>query len=173
MALVAGLLLIQTGPIRGGTRQFNPSREIKPFDLPALDGGRQTLDDFRGRPLLLSIWATWCAPCREELPQFQSAREKLAEAHPEAVFMTVNVGDGGARARSFLTQLDLDLPVLLAGKNFIYDYDILTIPSLMVLDRDGKLAILHEGWGKDIDLPEVLREDLEMLDRLSRKPSTR
>ncbi|MFQ5718711.1 MAG: TlpA family protein disulfide reductase [Acidobacteriota bacterium] len=165
IGLLAGVLLLQAGPIHGGTTRFSPAREFRAFDLPALAGGRHALADFRGRPVLLSVWATWCAPCRQELPQFQRARDELRDEHPDAVFLTVNLGDGGARVQGFLTRVGLDLPVLLAGQNFVEQYGIRTIPTLFVLDRDGKLASLHEGWGPDIDLPAALAEDLSSLDR--------
>ena len=112
-AVLAGLLLMQTGPSHADTKQFNPAQPFKPFDLPALEGGRHTLEEFRGHPLILSVWASWCAPCRYELPAFQIARKALAESHPDAVLMTINLGDGGARAKGFMDKLGLDLPVLL------------------------------------------------------------
>ena len=163
IGLLALVLLVQAVPSHGGTRQFDPARAIQSFDLPGLDGKRHTLKDYSGGPLFISIWATWCAPCKEELPRFEAARNALAESYPEAAFTTVNVGDGGARAASFMRRYGLELPVLLAGQNFIYDYNIVTVPTLMVLNENGHLAILHEGWSSATDLTDVLRQDLEIL----------
>ena len=172
VGLLAGLLLMQTDPTHGETTHFNPTRAFKPFDLPVLDGGRHTLEDFRGRPVLLSVWASWCAPCRYELPQFQQARSELAGTYPDAVFLTINVGDGGARAKGFMKKIGVDLPVLLAGHKFVYEYDITIIPTLWILDREGKLAIRHQGWTQGTDLPAVLGEDLDTLERLSARRGT-
>ena len=127
--------------------------------------GRRTLEDYRGRPLLISVWASWCAPCRYELPEFQRARDVLAEPHPDAAFITVNLGDGGARAGAMMRSLRLDLPVLLSGDKFVRRYGINTIPTILVFDRDGRLAVAHDGWVMGTDLAEKLAKDLEAMGR--------
>jgi thiol-disulfide isomerase/thioredoxin len=164
-AALSVLLLMQTGISVGGARRFEPPVRAPSFSLPGLDGGRHALADFRGRPLLLSVWASWCAPCRYELPEFQRARDALAAPHPDAVFMTVNVGESGARAKTWMDRQELDLPVLLASDRFVDQYAIISIPAILVFDRDGRLAVIHDGWVMGTDLAEELAKDLESLGR--------
>jgi thiol-disulfide isomerase/thioredoxin len=64
LAVLAALLLVQTGITQGEVRRFNPPLKAPAFELPGLDGGRHALEDFRGRPLLISVWASWCTPCK-------------------------------------------------------------------------------------------------------------
>ncbi len=127
-----------------------------------MDGRRYALSDFRGRPLVVSVWASWCAPCQEELPEFARAREVLAASHPDAVFTTINVGESGARARSWMDKQGLDLPVLLAPMSFMDQYGLMVVPSILVFDREGRVSALHEGWVADTDLVEKLGHDLSV-----------
>jgi len=162
---MAVVLLVQTGISRGQVRHFNPPKEAPKFNLPGLDGEKHALSDFRGQVLVLSAWASWCMPCREELPQFARARDELAGRHPDAVFVTVNLGESGARARSWMNKAGLDLPVLLATTNFMDEYGLMVVPSILVFDRDGRLAVLRSGWSPGTDLVEELSHDLSSLER--------
>jgi thiol-disulfide isomerase/thioredoxin len=165
IAALAVVLLLQTGTSAGQVRRFSPPVEAPSFSLPALDGGRHKLEDYRGRPLLVSVWASWCAPCRYELPEFQRARDALAGPHPDAAFVTVNLGDGGARAGAMMRQLQLDLPVLLSGDKFVRQYGIIAIPTILVFDREGRLSAMHDGWIMGTDLADELAKDLEAMSR--------
>ncbi len=163
LAALAVVLLVQTGVSRGQVKHFNPPKQAPEFNLPGLDGEKHALSDFRGQVLVLSVWASWCMPCREELPEFARARDELAGSHSEAVFMTVNLGESGARARSWMDRAGLDLPVLLASTKFMDEYGIMVVPSILVFDRDGRLAVLRSGWSPGMDLVEELSNDLSSL----------
>jgi thiol-disulfide isomerase/thioredoxin len=163
LAVLAALLLVQTGITQGEVRRFNPPLKAPAFELPGLDGGRHALEDFRGRPLLISVWASWCTPCKIELPEFQRASRELAGPHPDAAFVTVNLGEGGARAKTWAAQHGLRLPILLAGQKFMQDYGLIAIPTILVFDRDGRLAAAHEGWVMNTDLVQELGKDLDAL----------
>jgi len=163
LAALAVVLLVQTGVTRGQVKHYNPPRQAPEFNLPGLDGQKHALSDYRGRVLVLSAWASWCMPCREELPEFARARDELAGRHPEAVFMTVNLGETGARARSWMNKAGLDLPVLLATTKFMEKYGLMVVPSILVFDRDGRLAVLRSGWTPGMDLAEELSRDLTSL----------
>ncbi len=165
LAALTLLLLAQTGLGHGEVRRFNPPVKAPSFDLPGLDGERHALEDFRGKPLLVSVWASWCAPCKFELPEFQRASQELAGPHPDAVFVTINLGDGGARAKAWADRHGIRLPILLAGQKFMQDYGLIAIPTILVFDRDGRLAVAHEGWVMNTDLVDALGKDLESLGR--------
>jgi len=165
LAALALALLAQTGLSRGQVRHFNPPVEAPEFNLPGLDGKKHALSDYRGRVLVLSAWASWCMPCRQELPEFARARDELAGPYADAVFMTVNLGESGARARSWMEKAGLDLPVLLSSTKFMDQYGLMVVPSILVFDRDGRLAVLRSGWSPGTDLVEELSDDLSSLGR--------
>ncbi len=163
LAALAVVLLVQTGVTEGQVKHFNPPREAPEFNLPGLDGEKHALSDYRGQVLVLSAWASWCMPCRAELPEFARARDELAGRHSEAVFMTVNLGESGARAKSWMNKAGLDLPVLLASTKFMDEYGLMVVPSILVFDRNGRLAVLHSGWTPGTDLVEEISSDLSSL----------
>jgi hypothetical protein len=102
-------------------------------------------------------------PCREELPEFARAREVLAETHPDVVFSTINLAESGARARSWMEQVGLELPVMLAPMQFMDAYGLMVVPSILVFDRDGRVTVLHSGWVQGTDLVVELTRDLAPL----------
>ena len=114
------------------------------LQLQDVDGKLHRLADYRGKVVLLNFWATWCAPCREEMPSMQSLRESL-EGRPFAV-LAVNVGEGERAARDFGDKMALRFPILL-------DRDMTTtrawsarvLPASYVIGPDGKVAYSYLG----------------------------
>jgi peroxiredoxin len=123
------------------------------LQLQDVDGKLHRLADYRGKVVLLNFWATWCAPCREEMPSMQSLRESL-EGRPFAV-LAVNVGEGERAARDFGEKMALRFPILL-------DRDMTTtrawsarvLPASYVIGPDGKVAYSYLG-AIDWSSPEV------------------
>src|SRR5262249_4596807 len=84
-----------------GVAQANSAKvgEVAPdFELETLDGGTVRLSDFRGRPVVVNFWASWCNPCRQEFPMFRSA---LADTHGRFALVGVDAGDLRGDARNF------------------------------------------------------------------------
>jgi thiol-disulfide isomerase/thioredoxin len=88
-----------------------PGGATPPLALQDLDGRPHRLEDYRGKVVLVNFWATWCGPCREEMPSMNKLRASLA-GQPFAV-LAVNLAESEPRIRRFLEQLPLDFPVLL------------------------------------------------------------
>jgi thiol-disulfide isomerase/thioredoxin len=82
-----------------------------PLALQDLDGRTQALEDYRGKVVLVNFWATWCEPCREEMPSISRLRASLA-GQPFAV-LAVNLAESEPRIRRFMEQVPLEFPVLL------------------------------------------------------------
>ena len=114
------------------------------LELSTLDGQAQRLEDYRGRVLLVNFWATWCAPCLEEMPSIERLRRSL-DARRFAV-LAVNVGEGPRAAGDFAKKMDL-------GFNFLLDRDMKTskawgarvLPATFIVDPDGKVRYSHYG----------------------------
>lgn len=116
------------------------------FEVPLLDGGAWRLEDQRGRPVLLSFWASWCAPCMEELPQLQA----LAASRPDLAVLAVSMDDPADRAAVERTvrKLDLRLPVAHApeiGERF----GVGPIPSTRLLGSEGAVRFVDEGYSPE------------------------
>jgi len=120
--------------------------ELKPWagkDTPALalndlTGRRVDLRDLRGRVVLVNFWATWCEPCRDEMPSIQRLRDKL-KGRPFEVLL-VNFGEGAAKIGPFLTKLGVSLPVLLdPEKDAAAAWKAGGLPMTFLVDAQGKV----------------------------------
>jgi thiol-disulfide isomerase/thioredoxin len=113
------------------------------FEWVGPDGALVRLSDYRGRVVVVNFWATWCEPCREEMPALQ----RVAVSEPEVVFLAVDLQESGDRARSFLDQLALDRLQLVLDTDGATTrrFGVLTLPSTFFIDRDGVIRHLEIG----------------------------
>lgn len=117
------------------------------FDLPALAGGTRSLDEWRGKVVLLNFWGTWCAPCREEMPMLIKLRQEFAARGFEVVGLAVDDRDAiDAFSREFGINFPLaygDTPILELSQR--YGNKIGALPYSVLVDRLGKISYLHAG----------------------------
>jgi len=105
------------------------------FQVETIDGKKVKLSDYRGKKVFLNFWATWCPPCKAEMPHMQS----FYKEKPENVeVLAVNLEESASKAKDFADQYRLDFPVLLDRSGAVAEiYDIYTIPTTYVLNEDG------------------------------------
>ena len=115
------------------------------FTLQDLDGKAVTLSDLQGHPVILNFWATWCAPCRIEMPEFQAVYEN----HPdgELAIVAVNLDEPADRVTKFFRDdLGLTFTALLDDGGVIADqYGVFTYPTTYFLNADGVVTAVHRG----------------------------
>jgi thiol-disulfide isomerase/thioredoxin len=150
--LSLGLALL-AGVATAGTSRFVPwSRpDTPPLILKDLDGRTHTLADYRGKVVLLNFWATWCEPCRDEMPSLRTLRERL-RGQPFEI-LTVNYGESATRAREFLERERLDLRVLLdPNQEAARAWRIRVLPGSVLVGPDGRAraAVIGEiDWASE------------------------
>ncbi|HVD52465.1 MAG TPA: TlpA disulfide reductase family protein [Candidatus Udaeobacter sp.] len=111
------------------------------FEWTGLDGQALRLSSYRGKVVVVNFWATWCAPCREEMPALQ----RVAASEPNVVVLEVDLMEPGDKARSFLDSLGLDRlqPVLDSDGATTRRFGVLTLPSTFFVDKDGVIRHLE------------------------------
>ena len=111
--------------------------ELAPdFQGLTLDGQTISLSDLRGKPVLINFWATWCPPCREEMPYLQQVYEEWL--HKRLVVLAVNVGENPSKVEEFIQVNNLTLPVLLDVNGVAaQQYGITAIPATFFVDQSG------------------------------------
>jgi peroxiredoxin len=135
-----------------------PNAAAPDFTLRSADGHNVRLDELRGQVVLVNFWATWCGPCREEMPHLNVLYEKYHKSG--FVLLGVNIDDDPKTALATAAKLGVSFPVLLdTDKKVSKLYDLNTMPSTVVIDRDGKMRFLHRGYraGTEGDYEQQIR----------------
>ncbi len=132
------------------------------FSLQDLDGNTHNLARYRGRPVIVNFWATWCPSCRKEMPSMNRGWEKIRD---EGIAMiAINVAEDRESIESFIQAVPVDFPVLLDTDSKTAEaWPVRGLPMTFVLDPQGKLvfrAIGSREWDDDklLDKVRALRE---------------
>ncbi len=115
------------------------------FTLPSLDGKQIKLSSFRGKVVLLNFWATWCGPCKAEIPAFVELQQQYKN---DLVVLGLSVDDPADKAKAFADQYKVNYPMVLGlGHDEIQDAygPIYGIPASFLISRDGKVCKRHLG----------------------------
>ncbi|MBV8969177.1 MAG: TlpA family protein disulfide reductase [Verrucomicrobia bacterium] len=110
-----------------------------------LDGKITKLSDFRGKVVILNFWATWCPPCREEIPGFIKLQNEYSASGLVVVGASVD-SQGPEVVKSFVTQHGINYPIVMAHTKVVADYGgIKFIPTTFVIDRQGNIVQTYHG----------------------------
>ncbi len=134
------------------------SSEESPADisLDTMDGSATSVSEVTtGKPLLVSLWAVWCQPCRRELPELQS----ISDADEGVDVLAVNVGDDPKRITEYLDEMSLDLPVAIDPLgDLLTALDVSTVPATVLFDTDGSILWSHLGAVTREQVEDALRK---------------
>lgn len=157
--VLAGLCLLAgtataTATAGGGLTPLPDRPEAPAFELQLPGGGWVRLSDYRGRPLIVNFWATWCPPCRREMPSMQRAWEQLRE---EGIgFIAVNVGEEADTVARFAEQYGVELPLPIdPSSRVVQSWPVRGLPTTFVVDPQGRLAYSAAGE-REWDDPALL-----------------
>lgn len=132
-----------------------------PHNLPmvTLDGKAVNLSDLKGKVVFVNLWASWCPPCRAEMPGIEALYQKVDKS--KVAFVMLSLDDDAAKARKFVQAQGYTFPVYLRTGNLPAPFDSNAIPSTVILGPDGQVAARHDGMA-DYDTPEF-QASLEQL----------
>jgi len=126
------------------------------FNLINLEGNYISLNSFRGKPVLLNFWATWCSPCRMEMPFLQEIYDEWTDKG--LVMLTVNVGESTTVAKNFMQENGFTMPVLVdLSQETTNRYQITGIPTTYFIDKDG---IIQERRVGSFPSKELIEQSL-------------
>ena len=115
------------------------------FTLKSLSGKNLKLSEMAGNVVLINFWASWCGPCREEMPLLNALHKKYQPLG--FTVLGINVEEQTDKARGFLSNYPVDFPILLDKENKVSkQYKVIAMPTTVVVDRDGNMRYLHEGY---------------------------
>lgn len=140
----SGLPVASTRGVDNRGHGLNPGDLAPNFALQGGDGAARQLVDYRGKPVVLNFWATWCAPCRQEMPELVAAYQEHQDK--ELVVLGINAQESGEQARKFVDQYQMTFPVVLDSRGEIQQlYQVRGLPTTVFIDRQGRIAARHAG----------------------------
>ena len=115
------------------------------FTLKSKDGGNIRLQDLRGEVVLLNFWASWCGPCRQEMPLMDEIYKQYKDLG--FTILAVNVDEDSADADRFLSSVPVSFPILYDQQSKVSElYKVDAMPTTVLIDRDGNKRFLHRGY---------------------------
>jgi thiol-disulfide isomerase/thioredoxin len=137
-----------------------PAAPILGLTLPDPDGQDQAIAQWKGKVLIVNFWATWCAPCREEMPMFMRVQAEQGARGVQFVGIAV---DDASKVRQFAADLKLNYPTLIGGMGAMelsktLGNTVMALPFTVIVDRDGKVAHTQLGPLKEEQLASILRQ---------------
>jgi len=112
--------------------------------LLGLDGKVHTLDEYKGKAVVINFWATWCKYCVNEMPALQQQWEKWRDSG--VVVLGINTGEDKLTVTNFTQQYGTDFPILFDSDNeAVREYGVVPMPTTFFVDKKGKIASIHEG----------------------------
>lgn len=115
------------------------------FTLKSNSGKNLKLSEFRGQVVMINFWATWCGPCRQEMPLLNRIQEQYRKAG--FILLGVNIDDRPEAAQAMAKNLGVNFPILFdTEKRVSRFYDVNAMPSTLLVDRDGKVRYVHLGY---------------------------
>ncbi len=134
-----------------GLKTFEPGVEAPDFELYFLDGERRALSAFRGQVGFFNFWATWCPPCRQEMPSMQALHERYAESG--LAVLAVDLQESDAAVRKFVEEFHLTFSIPLDKEGRVGAiYGVRSIPTTYIIDRGGMVlasAVGAREWDSD------------------------
>jgi thiol-disulfide isomerase/thioredoxin len=115
------------------------------FTLKSRSGENVKLSELRGEVVMINFWASWCAPCRQEMPLLETLYKKYSDLG--FTLLAVNVEEDSSKADSLLRDIPVTFPVLYDNTNKVTKlYKVVAMPSTIIIDRDGNMRYLHRGY---------------------------
>lgn len=129
------------------------------FTLRSLDGPNQRLSEQRGDVVLINFWASWCGPCRQEMPLLDELNRKY---EPMGFKMFgINVEEDSSAAEQMLSEVGVGFPILFDPDNKVSEaYRVIAMPTTVVINRDGEVSYVHHGYkpGDEQKYQEAIRK---------------
>jgi len=115
------------------------------FALESRDGPEVALADLKGQVVMINFWATWCGPCRQEMPHLEALHQRYSSLG--FTLLGVNVENDREGATAFLDETPVTFPILFDPENEVSKlYNVVAMPSTVLVGRDGTMRFIHHGY---------------------------
>ncbi len=155
LLLIAGVLIAWQDALNNPVQPPQRGKSLDALVLTDLQGRAVPLHQYTGKPALLNIWASWCPPCRQEMPDLQAYAQKHADQN--LVLLAINAGESSQTAAAYMQQNGLTFPTFIDPQEKLMDaLAIHDYPTSILVGRDGLVKVIHVG----LFTPQALEAEL-------------
>jgi len=162
---VTNRAVLLTGIMDADPSEYNPNKEQFDynFSIKTLSGESIDFNQFKGKPVFLNLWATWCGPCRAEMPSIQKLYDTVNKDSITFIMLSLDAEDQPQKVSKYVESKGLTFPVFIAGE-LPAQLQVKLIPTTFVIDKDGTMAYKKAGMA-DYDTKQFKK----FLDKLMAK----
>jgi len=156
LRIVLSLSLILSVAAAQGKEMNEPAPD---FTLKSRSGENLRLEDFRGQVVMLNFWASWCGPCRQEMPLMDDIYQQYKDLG--FTVLAVNVDENRDEAHRFLDKVPVTYPILYDPESQVSEqYNVQAMPTTVMIDRNGNARFVHYGYkpGHEDDYEQQIRQ---------------
>ncbi len=146
---IGGAVLLSAAPTQAPLAantpySFDPGMPAPEFSLQTVDGQTLSLSDLRGKAVMVNFWATWCPPCRAEMPDMQQVYAERGSS--DIAILAVNVQEAAELVNQFVARYGLKFPILMDPSGNVFTaYRVSSLPTSYFVDREGRIASVNVG----------------------------
>jgi peroxiredoxin len=178
MILVAAIVVVivyerpraPAGGGEGGTPPISAGKIAAPFALQDLNGRLVTLSDLKGKVVFLNVWATWCGPCRQEMPSIETLYDDFKNDKDLVILAVSQDTSGRSAVEPYVERNGYHFEVLLDPENKVGEsYEVSGVPETFIIDRNGRIVAHHMGafdWSRS-DFRAALKELVDQKQKIS------
>ena len=167
LILIAGLFSMAAGLMaRSGLPEHDNAKHqpLPEFSLPDLSGQQRTVSEWQGKILIINFWATWCPPCKKEIPEFIKLQKQFAERGVQFIGIAI---DDKEPVDEFLSFTNINFPVLIAPEEGValahkMGNLIDAVPFTVVVDAQGQIIHRHQGEFSNEQILEIIKPILSL-----------
>ncbi len=162
-AIVTLMVMRQQTPQQTAIGSLVVGKQAPDFTLPMLNGTEVSLSQFRGQPVLINFWASWCLPCREEMPELVRAYESHKAEGLMILGLNLTYSDSVPDAQAFAEEFHITFPVLLDEDGSVVErlYQVPGIPTSIFINQDGTVERIQVGQMSGKQIEQFVREILK------------
>ncbi len=143
--IMTTLILLLSLMTAGSALALDVGNTAPDFTLKSRSGENIKLSEQRGDVVMINFWASWCAPCRQEMPLLEELHDRYADLG--FTLLGVNVEEDSSAALDLLKEIPVTFPVLFDSRNDVSKrYNVVAMPTTVILDRDGNVRYVHKGY---------------------------
>ncbi len=153
ISTLAQTAIVKSGFVDVDTESVSDENFDFNFTIKDLDGKKINFEQFKGKVIFLNMWATWCGPCKAEMPSIQKLHDQIDRSNIEFVMLSIDREKDLQKARNYITNQSYSFPVYMPSGYLTEQLNVPSIPTTFVISKAGKIVMKEIGM-KNYDTPK-------------------